>query len=418
MTASAALEGGPAARTERAFPALDGLRALAATAVVLTHAAFATGDHTSSALGRVLAHLDVGVPVFFVLAGFLLSRPFLLAAAEGRPAPRAVPYLWRRALRILPAYWITVAAALLLLPGNDGAGPATWVRHLLLVQVYDDGGFAAGLTHTWSLCTEVAFYLVLPLAAGGLVRLGRRDPGRPWPVLAALGGVALLGLAWLVAVWTAQRTFVPTDLWLPAFSGWFAGGVALAALTVADPGWRPVRIARELAGGLGTCWAGAAVLFWIACTPVAGPLGLAAPSAGQAVTRSLLYGGVAVLLVAPLVLGEQSGRVRAALSSRTARLLGEVSYGLFLVHVVLLTGGYDLTGTPVFTGPLVLVAPATWLAGVGVAWLLYVLVERPLRRFRHVADGVALPRRRRSGSTEGSGRTEATATDSAATPSA
>lgn len=401
MTASAALEGGPAAGTERTFPALDGLRALAATAVVLTHAAFTTGDHTPGAVGRVLAHLDVGVPVFFVLAGFLLSRPFLGAAVEGRPAPRAVPYLWRRALRILPAYWITVAAALLLLPGNDGAGPATWVRHLLLVQVYDDDGFAAGLTHTWSLCTEVAFYLLLPPAAAGLLRLARRSPGRPWPVLAALGAAAVLGPVWLVLAWSGERSFVPTDLWLPAFAGWFAGGIALAALTVADPDWRPVRGARELAGSLGTCWAGAAVLFWIACTPVAGPMGLTAPSPGQAVTRSLLYGGVAVLLVAPLVLGEQRGRTRAVLSGRAARFLGEISYGLFLVHVVLLTGAYDLTGTPVFTGPLALVAPATWLAGAAVAWLLYVLVERPLRRFRHVADGVVLPGlRRRDGSTE------------------
>jgi peptidoglycan/LPS O-acetylase OafA/YrhL len=165
VTASAALDGGPAARTEHAFPGLDGARALAAGAVLVHHVAFWTGEYTPDLAGRALARLDVGVPVFFVLSGFLLSRPLFLAGARDLPRPRTAAYLWRRALRILPAYWLTVAAALLLLPRNGDAGPGTWLSHLALGQVYGTDHIADGLSHTWSLCVEVAFYLVLPVAA-------------------------------------------------------------------------------------------------------------------------------------------------------------------------------------------------------------------------------------------------------------
>src|SRR3954471_15371202 len=64
MTASALVDGGPAARVERAYPTLDGLRLLAATAVVITHTGFATGHYTSDAFGGLLARLEIGVPVF------------------------------------------------------------------------------------------------------------------------------------------------------------------------------------------------------------------------------------------------------------------------------------------------------------------------------------------------------------------
>ena len=67
--------------------------------------------------------------VFFVLSGLLLVRPWLQQATGARPVPLRV-YFWRRALRILPIYWITVAIALLFVPDNRNAGPADWLRHV------------------------------------------------------------------------------------------------------------------------------------------------------------------------------------------------------------------------------------------------------------------------------------------------
>ena len=386
MAASAVVEGGPVARTERAYPCLDGARAIAATAVLLHHVAFWTGDYTPDLVGRLFARMDVGVAIFFVLSGFLLSRPLFRAARDGRPAPRTAAYLWRRALRILPAYWLTVAAALLLLPQNDGAGPGTWIRHLTLTQIYGTGNLREGLSHTWSLCTEVAFYLVLPFAGAALVRLGRRRPDRPGRVLAALAVLAAAGLGWLGWQWTAHP--FPAgglDLWLPSYAGWFAAGMALALLTAADPGWRPVRLATVLGGSLATCWATAGALLWIATSPLAGPMGLYEPTAVQAVLKSALYLAVATLFVLPLVFGDQRrGWTRRALAGPGGRFLGEISYGLFLIHVVVLAGGFAALGLVEFTGDVAWVALATWVVSVALAAALYVLVERPMRRWRDV----------------------------------
>jgi peptidoglycan/LPS O-acetylase OafA/YrhL len=383
VTASAVVEGGPVSGAERAFPALDGVRALAATAVVTTHVAFWTAHYTPDVIGRALARLDVGVAVFFVLSGFLLSRPLFLAAAERRPAPRAAAYLWRRALRIFPAYWLTVAAAFLLLPGNRAAGVAAWTRHLVLLQVYGPGWFAEGLSHTWSLSTEVAFYLVLPLAGAGLVRLSRHRPGRPARVLGALAVAAVLGLAWIAWVWTARPSTAPLEQWLPGFAGWFGAGMALAVLSVSDRDWWPVRLLHDIGSSLATCWAGAAALFWIATSTVAGPETLTAPTPAQAVVRNLLYLGIAALVVLPLVFGDQTrGRMRLVLAGPAARFLGEISYGLFLLHVLVLAVGFRALGMAPFTGNVVAVWIGTWLIGVALATAVYLLVERPLRRWR------------------------------------
>jgi peptidoglycan/LPS O-acetylase OafA/YrhL len=336
--------------------------------------------------GRIFSRLDVGVAIFFVLSGFLLSRPLFLAAREGRRGPRTKAYLWRRALRILPAYWLTVVAALLLLPQNDGSGPADWLRHLTLTQIYGTGHLREGLSHTWSLSTEVAFYLVLPFAGAGLVRLARRRPDRPALVLVALAVAALGGFAVLAWNWAA-RPFPSTglDLWLPSYTGWFAAGMALAVLSVSDPTWRPVRLAAELGAGLPTCWAAAGALFWIANSPVAGPMGLLEPTAAQAVLKSALYLAVAFMLILPLVFGDQGqGWARRALASPPGRFLGEISYGLFLIHVVVLAGGFAVLDLVQFTGSVVWVGLAVWLLSTALAAALYVLVERPMRRWRNV----------------------------------
>jgi peptidoglycan/LPS O-acetylase OafA/YrhL len=382
MTASTALDGGAVGATERAFPCLDGARIVAATAVLLLHVAGATGADASSPLGRALSHLDAGVAVFFVLSGFLLFRPFALAAVRRRRAPGTGAYLWRRALRILPAYWVTVAAALLLLPANEGASGTTWLRHLTLVQIYDEWWFAQGLDHVWSLCVEVSFYVVLPLLASLLVRLSRRQAGRPWPAMAVLCTMAVIGPVYVYASWV-WRTSTPSNLWLPAFAGWFAGGMALAILTTADPDWRPVRVARALGANLGRCWTASAALYALACTQLTGPVGLQQPTPGEATIKNVLYMGIAVCFVLPLVMaGPNEGPVRRLLSSRPSRLLGEVSYGVFLMHLLLLRGLYESLGAAPLTGSFWFLAPILWVSSVAAAALLYVTVERPVRRWR------------------------------------
>ena len=97
-------------------PGLDVLRGVAATAVVVSHVAFVSGvvnpERWSSQVRLLLPRLDVGVPIFFVLSGLLIARPFLRAVADDRPAPAPVRYLLRRAARIYPLYWVVLAVSL------------------------------------------------------------------------------------------------------------------------------------------------------------------------------------------------------------------------------------------------------------------------------------------------------------------
>src|SRR5687767_2058855 len=86
------------------FPLFDGLRAIAALSILLFHA----GNHAYQAdpqvdwLGYVVARLNVGVPIFFVISGFLLYRPFAAARMQGSRMPRIRDYARRRVLRIVP----------------------------------------------------------------------------------------------------------------------------------------------------------------------------------------------------------------------------------------------------------------------------------------------------------------------------
>jgi peptidoglycan/LPS O-acetylase OafA/YrhL len=362
------------------YPCLNGLRALAALAVVTTHAAFWTGAYTPDLAGFALARLDVGVAVFFTLSGFLLSQPMLRAAAEGRPAPRTAAYLWRRALRILPAYWLCVALALLFLPDNQGATAGTWLRFLTLTQIYSRDWHAAGLDHAWSLCTEVAFYLLLPLLVRGLLAVS--GGWRPARLVACLGVLSVLGSGW--SLWAAGDPLVlgSLTLWLPAYLSWFAAGMATAVLTLAAPGWGPVRLVTALGSGPWTCWAAAVAVFWVAASPLTGSVLLDEPLTGpQVVVKHALYTVVAALVVLPLVFGDQrQGLARRFLASRPMHWAGEISYGVFLFHMLLLVSFWDL-----FTHPLPVVLAGTLAVSVVAAGVSYLCLERPLvQRLRRV----------------------------------
>src|SRR3954453_9870685 len=129
------------------LPALDALRAIGAAAVIAVHVGFATGFTMTSAEGGLAARMDVGVGVFFVLSGFLLFRPHAYAAAHGARRPAARRYLWRRGLRIVPAYWLTVVVCLMVLPGNAGVPRGDWVRFATFTEIYAPGHLHDALGH-------------------------------------------------------------------------------------------------------------------------------------------------------------------------------------------------------------------------------------------------------------------------------
>ncbi len=370
---SAAEVGAPAGRGGP-LPMLDGLRAVAALAVLLTHVAFQTGEVQRGAGGAVLGRLDAGVAVFFVLSGFLLYRPYARARLTGGRWPSTRRYAVRRAARILPAYWLALAAVALTTPVPAGV----LATHVWLGQTYT-GPLLDHFTQTWSLCTEVAFYAALPLLAAA----ARRWEG------AVLAGCVALTYAYIATVHLLdlpQRAL----LWLPGHLDWFVAGMAVAVaaerLRAGVPG-PASRLLAGLARWPGTCWAAAGALLWLVATPAAGPLTLAPIAGPAALTKEAAYALVGLLLLVPAALGSPRGGFGAVLGSPTARWLGRISYGIFLWHLLVLHAVYELTGWAPFTGRMWTVAVLTAAGAVGIAALSWVLLERPLLRLAHQHTG-------------------------------
>ena len=365
------------------FPGLDAVRAIGATAVVATHCGFWTGRSIHGPFSGLLARMDVGVALFFVLSGFLLFRPFVVAAERGSAWPVASTYLLRRTLRILPAYWLVVVVSLLVLSENAHLnGPLYWLRDVTLTQIYGlDWGRAAGLTQTWSLATEVAFYLVLPLLADLVLRVFHR----PAAVLVGLMAVSPLWFTYIASPGGLDPRVA--GQWLPGYLDWFGAGMLLALLEVQSRGnepWGWVARAHELAAAPWTCWAMAAGLLAVATSAVAGPQDLTTLTGPEQIVKNLLYLGIAVLFVLPFTLGTTSARtVHGVLDSRTVHWLGEISYGVFLWHLLVLEAVTRLRGQHLFTGSWITTFGLVWGCSVGVASVSYVVLERPALRLKN-----------------------------------
>ncbi|WP_346537668.1 acyltransferase [Micromonospora sp. DPT] len=377
----------------RRLPALDAIRVIGALAVVGHHVGFATGRNTGdAAIGAWLSRLDVGVAVFFVLSGFLLFRPYAHAQATYQRAPATGRYLWRRATRILPAYWVAVAVCLLVLPQNRDATTGDWLRHATLTQIYQHGQLKHGISQTWSLATEVSFYLLLPVLAALL--LGRRSrPDRVARI--AVAALVVTGL-WVALMRMGLLSLGLHTMWLPSYAGWFGAGMALASAHVAlrtgaGARWRWL---DDLGRAPLACWAIALAALAVATTPVTGPRDLAEPTAGQFATKLVLYLVVAVMLIVPVAFGPQT-RTKGVFDSVLGRWLGRVSYGLFLWHPFVLEGIYLVDDRPEFTGDPLGTFGLTVAGGLVLASISYYAVEKPFQRW-----GAQWPRRKRRSTSE------------------
>ena len=357
-----------ASRADR-VDSLTGVRALAAMLVVATHAAYTTGKYTHGFAGLVYSRLEIGVPIFFALSGYLLFGPWVRAARGGTASPSLARYTRHRIRRIMPAYVITVLVAYAIYHFRD-AGPnpghSWWglFRNLTLTQIYTDNyGFALvhqGLTQMWSLAVEVAFYVTLPVLAYLLLTVVCRRQWRPGLLLAGLAGLALISPAWLVLVHTTHGLPDGAKLWLPAYLTWFLGGMALTVLAAMG-----VRVYWFVAVPL------ALICFVIASTPIAGEPTTAPNNLAQAVAKMVFYAVIATLIIAPLALGD-TGWYSRVLASRPMVWLGEISYEIFLVHLVIMEVAMtDVLHWHVYTGSMPGLFVTTMALSVPVAWVLH-----------------------------------------------
>jgi peptidoglycan/LPS O-acetylase OafA/YrhL len=368
-----------AARTgPRRFPALDGLRALAALLVVASHAGATTGFTNDSGVGAYLARSEVGVATFFLLSGFVLYRPFAVSHVGGAAVPPAIIFWRRRALRIFPAYWVALTFVPLVLGRRLVAGAGDVVAYYGLLQVYDPERVVGGLYQAWTLATEIGFYVALPVVAAAIARRGAGPAEQLRRELVAMAGLYAAAVVFrigLLVLGDSDHAFT----WFPAWLDVFALGMGLAALSAYawTVGEVPAPL-RRLGDHAGLCWAGAAAVFWFLATQVDVPRELVPIDPDARMTAQLLYGVIALLLTLPLVVCPTGGGpVRRALSSRPLTALGLVSYGIYLWHVAWIERTIDWTGPGRGAADFVLVTAVALVASVTTAAVSYLVVERP-----------------------------------------
>jgi peptidoglycan/LPS O-acetylase OafA/YrhL len=349
------------------------MRGVAALLVLGTHAAFATGKLSHGFVGVVYARLEIGVAIFFVLSGFLLFRPWVRAVAGGRSMPAVADYARRRLRRVMPAYLVTVVVAFVVYAfystgPNPGQSWAGLLRYVTLTQIYTDDYLITylhqGLSQTWSLAVEMSFYAALPLLAHLLVTVRCRGRWQPGRLLAGLAVIAGLSPLWLLIANTTDWLPNSAGMWLPAHLVCFAGGMALATLQSMR-----VRCLAAVAIPL------AAALFLVVCMPIAGAITMGPVRLWEPITKNLLYAGIATLVVAPVVLGG-GGWFERMLGSRPVVWLGEISYEIFLLHVVVMALVFGLVlHWPLFTGSLPVLFGLTLVITIPLAYALRRLSE-------------------------------------------
>jgi peptidoglycan/LPS O-acetylase OafA/YrhL len=387
-TAAAVDTGRPVALAPE-FPVLDTLRFVGALCVVTTHTSFQSGAYNSDGIwGPLLARLDVGVAIFFVLSGFLLFRPHIVAAAAERPGPRTGRYYWKRFLRIYPVYAVTVVLALALIPENHGTGLGGWLRTLLMLDSFLADEVPQGLTQMWSLAVEVSFYLVLPALAALVFgrRVHRLRPPRFRLLLVAMVGVSITWHLWIGQRLAEEGTGSPLS-WLPAYLTWFAVGMTLAYAHVRlqeGLGGRLVRACTLLGSMPGACWVAVSGLMLSVATPIAGPTRLFVATPAESLTKHLLYAVIGGLIVVTGVFAVPTSPYAAVMGHPVLRHLGHISYSTFCLHLPVLYFVYEWGGYQLFGGQSLEVWCVTLAISLLVSEVSYRLIERPTQRLRGV----------------------------------
>jgi peptidoglycan/LPS O-acetylase OafA/YrhL len=360
------------------LPALTGLRGLAACWVLVFHLwEFSGSPPVILPLGVVSLDLTalagcgyLGVDLFFVLSGFLLSIPFHRAALRTARTPDVWRYLVRRCRRVLPAYYVQLAiiAATLTWLGRTPAAGNVFAHAALLQNLFPAYALLNGVY--WTMPIEWDFYLALPLIALLMRRFGALK------IFAALF-CASIAFRWICyaaygdAEWSAWIDY-GRIMQLPARLDEFGCGVLGAWWFVRAP--MTARVAQGLrwAGLLGLAGAVAAL----------SSIGsFIVPPRFPAV---LFYFSWLGLSFGAIVLGAAARQtVHTLLDSRLVAWLGLISYSLYLWHYPMLQvaqhADWVATGSAsALLRNIVLLTPPI----LAVSWLSQHVVERPFLRAR------------------------------------
>lgn len=330
-------------------PEVDGLRALAVVPVILFHAGIAP-----------FSGGFIGVDVFFVISGFLITSLLLNDLRENRFSLLA--FYERRARRILPALLLVIAlsalAAWFLLPykelqefGRSAQSTAAFISNVFFWKhtgYFETKAELKPLLHTWSLAVEEQYYIVAPILFWILWRYARK-------AIAPL--LAILLLASLATAEYGTRQWPDAAFFLPHTRAWELALGSLAALAVIRRGG--IR-GHDGLSGLGLVMIVAAIFAYDEQTPFPGLYALL-PTLGAALV--LVYAG-------------KTTWVNRLLSLPPFVKIGLISYSAYLWHQPLFAYVRQLSvKTPSLNVMLALSA-----ASLGLAYLSWRFVEQPFRR--------------------------------------
>ena len=337
---------------------IDGLRALAVLSVLLFHFEYLDGGF-------------VGVDIFFVISGFLITK--IINDAVNAGTLSITDFYIRRIRRIFPALFVVYAAVAIFAIYYCFSYEADFIGKALLSSVFfvsnifflrNSGYFDADaivnpLLHTWSLSVEEQFYIVLPwliIALGGLAM---------WVRHAALSAIALISFAAACYMAYADQS---TAFYSMQYRGWeFLAGSLLAVGAI--PAIKSQRMAEYAgAAGLALIIASVAILSKEHTFPGHGAL---APCLGAAL---IIYSGAG-----------WGTRVSRFLSTPPMRFIGLISYSLYLWHYPIRIVYGHIWGKPSEEAKVLLI-----LLSVCLATLSWRFIEKPFRA-RGSAGGVRLP---------------------------
>jgi peptidoglycan/LPS O-acetylase OafA/YrhL len=327
--------------------------------------------------------------MFFAISGFLLYRPLVAARLAGSPPIDFRSYFIRRALRIVPAYWLILIVLALLAYRHGHHLTSIW-KNFLFLQNYSPHTLFNWIPGAWSLSVEVSFYIALPLLAAFVAtRTAAADPRRAMLIeLRFLGVAAILAVAFRAVFDATAYKSVLGYATLPGTGLWFIAGMTLAVLSVADESVQhPLtqaldRLMRD-PGGLVVA---AVALFVVLNIPFTKP-GAFSPvhpphlNPWVDVGKYLLQTAIAAcVLIAAVSWAGPRSRITSPLG-RAVGWLGVISYGVFLWHQKMLD-----YATPRISPHGVAIAIAA-VASIGCAAASYYIVERPLLKRKPGAAG-------------------------------
>ncbi len=380
--------------------ALDGLRAIAALSIVVFHS-YQTANLAQTSWGSKFFDqayfLATGVHLFFVLSGFLLFLPYARAMLHAKPLPSARQFYRRRALRILPAYWVCLLVLAIIIPATfSGLTFAEdMLTHITLIHDYFPSFNRDIEGPFWTLAVEWQFYLLLPVIGVVIARIVgvSRSIGR---IAACIGGLIGLSLTMRV-IGTLLMAYLPSFHGIIATIGQiitllilgsqgkflevFAVGMLCATLyvaTIEEHMLSAIHLRR---------------FSWFLLVEAIVLLGVLTPFWYDTVPEYVPGGRLGFGLIAPLYVGLGYGALLLAIvwggrlihtpfEFYPLRFIGLISFSLYMWHLPI-------------TRPLI---PALESIALGwrlplaflVAYLSYQLVERPFLSRRHKHERIAM----------------------------